>query len=439
MHSLAIALHRQGHIISGSDDQIYDPAKSKLKREGLLPEKEGWSPERIDHSLDAVILGMHAFKDNPELLKAKELNIPIYSFPEFIHKHSINKHRVVVAGSYGKTTITSMIMHVLKTAGKKFDYLVGADVPGFDLSVKLTADSPTIVLEGDEYLSSKLDPRPKFILYRPHSVVITGIAWDHINVFPSEDEYINQFKNLVSSLDKGADIIYNEEDKTLTSIVRDSVDRDSQYLHEFKTPKYKVQSGIFYPKLNGLSHPVKIFGKHNMSNLMAAWKTCELMGVDLEKFFEALHTFEGPNLRLEKVHEDANRIIFKDYAHAPPKVLATVHALRERFPTKNLIACFELHTFSSINRSFLPFYKNTLNQADIAIVFLNPDTFKKRRMAPFTLDELKEAFSISSLISVSQSDDLLLQIESHLTGDDVILMMSSGNFGKLAFSEIAKI
>ncbi len=436
MHSLAIALHRQGHIVKGSDDQIYDPAKSKLAKEGLLPDKQGWFPEHIDGSLDAVILGMHAFKDNPELLKARELELPIYSFPEFIYKHSKNKHRIVIAGSYGKTTITSMVMHVLKECGKNFDYLVGANVPGFEVSVKLSEDAPTIILEGDEYLSSRLDPRPKFLLYQPHTLVVTGISWDHINVFPTENEYVHQFEDLIQSLDKGADIIFNKENDQISALVKSFGDPETMYFHEYGTPKYNIQDGVYYPKLNGVSTPVRVFGKHNMSNLEAAWKVCELMGVEIDSFLEALKSFEGPKLRQEKIFENEKVVLYRDYAHAPPKVEATVDAFRERFPKKNLIACFELHTFSSLNREFLKNYRNTLEKADTAIVFVNPATFSKRRMEPFNMKEIREAFLHKNLFFINSTPHLVEHIHAALRGNDAILLMSSGNFGQLDIEDL---
>jgi UDP-N-acetylmuramate: L-alanyl-gamma-D-glutamyl-meso-diaminopimelate ligase len=436
MHSLAIALHRAGHKVTGSDDQIYDPARTKLKNVGLLPEKDGWDVSKITKDIDVVILGMHAFEDNPELIKATDLGLNIVSFPEFIFQQSKNKHRIVIAGSYGKTTITSMIMHVLKAEGKDFNYLVGANVPGFDNSVRLDEDAPTLIVEGDEYLSSRMDRRPKFLLYQPHMVAISGISWDHINVFPTEEEYVDQFGFLLKSLSKAAVVIYNEDDKRLVNLVKKYTDDDSQYLHPFSVPSYKVKNAQFEIKIKGEKQKVKIIGRHNMTNIATAWEVCSLLGVDLENFLKHISTFEGAKSRMETVYEDDQKLIIKDYAHAPAKVQATVEAVKERFKKRNVIACVELHTFSSLNKNFIPLYKNTLKKADHKIIFVDPHALEKRRMPAISRDDLVKAFGDKSLIFLTKSEEIQPNIDKLKTGDDVILMMSSGNFGGVALADL---
>ena len=428
MHSLAIALHQGEYEVSGSDDRIFDPARSRLASAGILPEAEGWDASRITKDLDAIILGMHAFEDNPELNRAKELGIPIYSFPEFIYQQSQNKHRVVVAGSYGKTTVTSMIMHVLNGVGKKFDYVVGAQVPGFDNPVKLTKEAPILIAEGDEYLASKLDMRPKFLLYKPHVAVITGISWDHINVFPSEMEYIDAFASLVDAIPKGGTVIYRVDDPDVTPLVK-SLNNDLHFAETFKTPDYKVKQGQFRIKAKGDRHKMSVIGKHNMDNIAAAQKVCFLLGVGESEFFNHISTFEGAKSRLEEVYKDDNLLIFKDFAHAPIKVKATVEAVRELYPDRNLVACVELHTFSSLNKQFLPHYKNALKPADTKVVFIQESTFEKKRMEPITGKEIVSAFGDKKVKYLNEVSDLDKTIKKALKGNDVLLMMSSADFG----------
>ena len=435
MHSLAIALRRAGHKVTGSDDQIYDPARSKLEAHGLLPEKEGWSKDKIDKKLDAVILGMHAFEDNPELERARELDVPVYSFPEYIFQFSKNKQRIVIAGSYGKTTVTAMVMFVLEGEGRAFDYLVGAEVPGFDNAVSLSETAPVIVLEGDEYLASKLDPRPKFLLYKPHICVINGISWDHINVFPSIENYNHQFELLLQSLSKAADVVYAEADPVLNAQVEKLIDEESQYKHPFKTPDYQIIDGKYEVKIGDAKAQLKIIGKHNMDNLNAAWKVCELLGVEPEPFLKHMANFEGASSRMELVYKHAGKQLYKDYAHAPAKVKATVEAARERFKQENIIACLELHTFSSLNKEFLPHYKGSLASADTRIVYINPHVFEKRRIPVISEKELRDAFDDATVIYLNSPDDVKSAILDAEIGNDIVLMMSSGNFGGKALKE----
>ncbi len=438
MHSLAIALKEAGHQVTGSDDRIYDPARSRLKEVDLLPADEGWNVDHIHSGLDAIILGMHAFDDNPELKLAQELNIPIYSFPEFIFQQSQNKHRIVIAGSYGKTTVTSLIMHVLAGVGIAFDYLVGAEVPGFKNSVKISKDAPILLVEGDEYLASKLDPRPKFLLYQAHIVLINGISWDHINVFPTEKIYNQQFEDLLKSMDKAADVIYNQDDKLLSRMVQ-KLTNDSHYLHAFSCPSYKVEDGRYKVKLAGEKKLVKLIGKHNMANIAAAWQVCSLLSVEIGDFLKHAATFAGAKSRMETVVENAAQVVIKDYAHAPAKVQATVEAVRERYAKENLIACVELHTFSSLNKQFLPHYKHTLKRANCKIVFINPKAITSRRLAPISKEELLAAFGDKGIIYINSRQELIDTVHEHQKGNDVMLMMSSGNFDGLQWEQLLSI
>jgi UDP-N-acetylmuramate: L-alanyl-gamma-D-glutamyl-meso-diaminopimelate ligase len=436
MHSLAIALKHQGHEVSGSDDHIYDPAASRLREEGIIPQAEGWYPERIHTGLDAVILGMHAFEDNPELSRARELDLPVYSFPAFIFEQCRQKQRIVIAGSYGKTTTTAMVMHVLEAAGKKFDYMVGAQVEGFDNPVRLSDDAPMIVLEGDEYLASRLDLRPKFMLYKPHITVITGISWDHINVFPTEDVYEEQFANLLHDLEKAANIIYCEEDARLRALVETYTDANSQYRHPYSTPKYKVKHGRYEVKLDGEQAVVPLMGRHNMANLAAAWRVCRQVGIEIEDFFRHLQSFKGASIRLEVVEETPAQVLIRDYAHAPAKVKASVEAVRERYADRKLIAVVELHTFSSLDANYLPFYQKTLKKAHHRIVFVDPEAVARRRLPAITTEQLRAAFAESDLIHVSRAEELKEAIARVRTGKDALLLMSSGNFGGLSLAEL---
>lgn len=447
MHSLAIALKQNGYQVSGSDDKINDPAKSRLVEHGILPATEGWNEANITADLDAVILGMHAFEDNPELKKAQELGLKIYSFPEFIYEQSKNKHRVVIAGSYGKTTITSMIMHVLKGVGKKFDYMVGSQVPGFDNPVRLSEDAPIIILEGDEYLASKLDPRPKFLVYQPHIVLLSGISWDHINVFPTEVDYNLQFGKLLAALPKGGYLIYNEKDATVKEMTKPLKDSEHLYVHGYGIPTYRIKDGKYHitlgdTALGGLSllggerQAVEVIGKHNMSNICGAWKLCEQLGVTTKDFLKHIATFKGAKSRLELVVKDKKRTIYKDFAHAPAKVSATVEAVRELYPKNNLIACFELHTFSSLNKDFIKLYYHSLKGANKKIVFLSQKTIEAKRMTAFTKEEIQAAFGDKDIQFVTQTEELRVLLKHASTGNDVFLMMSSGTFGGLDLQSV---
>lgn len=429
MHSLAIALKKAGKQVTGSDDQIFDPAKSRLAQYNLLPEAEGWFPEKIHKGLDAIILGMHALVDNPELLKAQELGLPIYSFPEFIYEQSKNKQRIVIAGSYGKSTVTSMIMHVMEKAGRKFNYLVGAQVPGFENPVRLDDDAPVLLAEGDEYLASKLKPVPKFLLYQPHIVVLTGISWDHINVFPTEMEYIDAFDELLDGMPKAGTMIYRKDDSFVDSLIKGHNDQD-HYVLTFKEPSYQVKDGKFFIKDEGEKWEMSVIGKHNMLNISAAAEVCHLVGIGKEEFLQHISDFTGAGSRLEKMAENDSSVVFKDFAHAPIKVRSTVEAVRELAPKKNIIACVELHTFSSLDKDFLHNYQRSLKPANHKFVYINEHTFARKKMERITEEEIKEAFADNSVEYFNDAKALEAAIRAAKTSNqNYILMMSSANFG----------
>jgi len=368
MHNLALALHNKGYIVTGSDDAIFEPSKSRLEKKGLLPEYLGWFPEKITPNIEAIIVGMHAKADNPELLKAKELGVKIYSYPEFLYEQSKYKTRVVIGGSHGKTTITSMILHVMHYHNINVDYMVGAQLEGFDTMVHLTETNDFIVLEGDEYLSSPIDRRPKFHLYQPNIALLSGIAWDHINVFPSFENYVEQFEIFVKQIINGGILVYNEEDETVKKVAEDATNPIRKIA--YKTPNYKVENGTTLLETPEGDMPIAIFGGHNLNNLAGAKWVCQNMGVDEADFYEAIASFKGASKRLEKIAESNNKVAYKDFAHSPSKVAATTKAVKNQYPDRKLIACLELHTYSSLNAAFLKEYQGALDAADIAVVIL---------------------------------------------------------------------
>ena len=434
MHNLALALHSKGYEVTGSDDVIFEPSKSRLEARGLLPESVGWDPEKINEELDAVILGMHAKKDNPELLKAQELGLKIYSYPEFLFEQSKNKTRVVIGGSHGKTTITSMILHVLTYHGIEVDYMVGAQLEGFEQMVHLTEENDFIVLEGDEYLSSPIDPRPKFHLYKPHIALLSGIAWDHINVFPTYEIYLEQFSLFVDSIVSGGSLSFNQEDQDLVHVVNASANTIRRI--PYTTHDYFVEDGKTFLQTSEGPLPVEVFGKHNINNLSGAKWICQHMGVDEDDFYEAIGTFKGASKRLEKIGEFGNNIIYKDFAHSPSKVLATTNAVKEQYPDKNLIVCLELHTYSSLNANFLSHYKNSLASADRAIVFYSPEALKIKRLEAIEASQIAEAFNRNDLVVFTESDSLKAYLTQTEYDDAVLLLMSSGNYGGLDLEEL---
>lgn len=429
MHNLAIALKEEGHQVTGSDDHIFDPSKSRLEQAGLLPSQEGWFPEKITGALQAVILGMHAKADNPELAKAKELNIPIYSYPEFIYKQSINKQRIVIGGSHGKTTVTSIIIHVLHHLGKKFDYILGAVPKGLSSSVRLSDDAPIIVIEGDEYPTSPLDPTPKFMHYHHHIATITGIAWDHYNVYPNYDGYVAKFKAFVESTPKAGAIIYNTSEKTVEKLMKGATVRHDVLKEPYELPKHKVKDGQTF--LNGedkTSIPLKVFGDHNLLNIHAAKKVCKRIGVTSKQFEEAIASFGGAKLRLEAIESKYSRKVYRDFAHAPSKVLATVNSVKKQFAKMKLTACVELHTYSSLNKEFINQYKDALKKADLAVVYYNPQTVALKGLKTMSEQELQVAFNRKDLKVFTESDALERFITQSPNNSN-LLLMSSGNFG----------
>ncbi|NND15240.1 MAG: peptidoglycan synthetase [Eudoraea sp.] len=429
MHNLALALHHKGYEVSGSDDVIFEPSKSRLDQVGLLPSEMGWDDKNIHEDLDAVILGMHAKADNPELIKAQELGIPMYSYPEFIYEQSRNKTRVVIGGSHGKTSITSMILHVLHYHGKEVDYMVGAQLEGFDRMVKLSNENDFILLEGDEYLSSALDRRPKFHLYKANIALLSGIAWDHINVFPTWDNYVEQFRIFLDSIIEGGSITYNEEDQTVKEIVEAS-DRPIRKI-PYRTPAYQIVDGTTYLETTEGLLPIEIFGKHNMNNLAGAKWICQHMGVDEEAFFEAIPSFKGASKRLEKLADNGNTVIFKDFAHSPSKVQATTEAVNAQYPDKKLVACLELHTYSSLNAEFLKEYEGSLDAADLACVYYSPKSLEIKRLDPINAEQIKSAFGKDDLLTYTEPDSFKDFLNSQDFTNSVLLLMSSGNYGGL--------
>jgi len=427
MHNMAIALHKKGFEITGSDDVLFEPSISRLAKYGLLPEKEGWYPEKITKDIDAVILGMHARADNPELLKAQDLGIKIYSYPEYIYEHSKDKLRVVIGGSHGKTTITSMILHVLKSAGKDFDYLVGAQLEGFDTMVKLTDEAPVIVIEGDEYLSSAIDRRPKFHLYKANIGVISGIAWDHINVFPTFENYIEQFRLFIETIVPGGKLIYCETDNILTKVVGEDKSKVEKF--SYGLPAYNIKYGVTSIISGSKEYPLQVFGGHNLLNLEAARLVCENLNIKSEDFYTYISSFKGAARRLELVGKNKTASFFKDFAHSPSKLMATIQAVKAQFPERRLIACIELHTFSSLDKDFLGQYSGAMDEADTAIVFIDRKTFEHKKMTPYGAETVKEAFSKDDLLFFNDPAELLKYLENIDMKGKNLLMMSSGNFG----------
>lgn len=436
MHNLAIALHKKGLEISGSDDEIYEPSYSRLKENGILPEKSGWQPEKITKDLDAVILGMHARADNPELKRAQELGLKIYSFPEYIYQQSQDKQRIVIAGSHGKTTITSMILHVLKYFNKDFDYLVGAGIEGFDLMVKLTKNAPVIIIEGDEYPASPIDKNPKFLHYHHHIGLVSGIAWDHINVYPTFDAYVKEFDRFADMTPKGGTLIYCEEDH-LASVICGKERTDVNRI-EYKTPKYKIKENITYLDTEQGEIPLQIFGKHNMQNLEAARALLKNIGITNKNFYKAIQSFKGASNRQQLVAENSYTAVFKDFAHAPSKLEATTKAVKEQYKERKLVACFELHTFSSLNKSFLSQYQGCLNNVENAVVYFNPKTVEHKKLEPITKEDVISGFQRKDLKVFTDSNELQEYLLSLNWKDSNLLMMSSGNFNGLDYKAFAE-
>ena len=434
MHNLAIALHNKGYQVTGSDDTIHDPSKSRLEKKGLLPKAFGWFPEKITQDIDVIILGMHAKEDNPELLQAQDMGLKIYSYPEFLYEQSKDKTRVVIGGSHGKTTITSMILHVLAYNDMEVDYMVGAQLEGFETMVHLTTENEFMVLEGDEYLSSPIDRRPKFHLYKPNIALLSGIAWDHINVFPTFAGYIEQFRIFTDSLTNGGIMVYNEEDAIVKEVVESSTHTIKKY--PYSTPSYEIEDGITAIDTPDGMMPLEIFGDHNLQNLAGAKWICQHMGVDEEDFYEAIASFKGASKRLEKIAENSQTVVFKDFAHSPSKVKATTEAVKKQYAQRDVIACLELHTYSSLNAEFLSEYKGALDQADKAVVFYSPHAVKIKQLDEVTTAQIGAAFGREDLLMFTNPAEFKTFLFSQNLEQTAVVLMSSGNYGGLDFEEV---
>ena len=434
MHSLAVALKENGHQVTGSDDAIFDPSLTQLQKAEICPEQMGWYPEKINSSLNAVILGMHAKKDNPELLAAQNIGLPLFSYPEFIAHHTRNKTRVVIAGSHGKTSISAMVLHVLNYHKKSVDYMIGAQLEGLDNSVHLSENNEFVILEGDEYLSSSIDLRPKFHHYCPQIALISGIAWDHVNVFKTEADYNRQFKTFIDSITPGGVLVYNQEDIALRKMVMDS--QNTIRKEPYGILDHMVSNGVTHLETDEGFIPLKIFGRHNLSNLSGAKWICQLIGINEDDFYHAISSFKGASKRLELLAKGRTSYLFKDFAHAPSKVKATTQAVKEQFTDSTLVACLELHTFSSLDPSFIGHYRNSLEKSDFPIVFYDPEALKIKNRPTINPEEIVLAFGIPELMVFSEPQKLkdhLMEIDYH---QKVLLMMSSGNYGGMDWEKL---
>ncbi len=432
MHNLAIALHSKGYKVTGSDDEIFDPSKSRLQKHGLLPEEYGWFPKKINDQIDVIILGMHARKDNPELIRAQELNLKVYSYPEYLYEQCKDKKRVVIGGSHGKTTITSMVMHVLKTLNYKFDYMVGAQIEGFDTMVSLSHDAPIAIFEGDEYLSSPIDLRPKFHWYKPHIALLTGVAWDHINVFPTWNNYVEQFKIFSDSLEKDGTLVWYLLDEELQKISK-TLRKDIKSL-AYDEIESCVEDGQTTITFNGKKYFLSIFGGHNLQNLNGARLACAELGIDDEAFLKAISSFKGAAKRLQTLKQTDQSTIYLDFAHSPSKLKATVDAVKNQNTERTLVACMELHTFSSLNKDFLPQYKGTMNKADIAFVYFNPKVVEHKKLPRITIDEVSAAFGSDNVKVFDNTELLQKELKDIEWRNKNLLLMSSGNFSGINFN-----
>lgn len=441
MHNLAMALHLKGYEVSGSDDEIFDPARSRLERYGLLPEKEGWHPERITSDLDAVILGMHARIDNPELRRAEELGLKIYSYPEYLYEQGRDKTRVVIGGSHGKTSVTAMILHVLKDAGIDCDYMVGAQLEGYDIMVRLSGTAKVMVLEGDEYLTSPVDPRPKFHLYKPDIALINGIAWDHINVFRTFEDYVAQFRIFAESIMPGGTFVYYEGDPEVKKIAEHlKAGRGDICYMPYNVPEYRVLDGYTELVEKGKAYPMQVFGRHNMQNIHAAWQVCRRLGVSDTVFLQSMMHFAGASRRLEKIADNpvAKVTVFKDFAHSPSKLQATVAAVKEQYPSRRLVACIELHTFSSLSQAFFPHYRGCMDKADAAIVYFNPQAVAHKKLDPISAEMIYDAFGRKDLRVYNDSALLVQDLKAMEWTEANLLWMTSGNFDGVDEKALAK-
>ena len=437
MHNMALALNEKGFNVTGSDDEINEPSRSRLKTAGILPENIGWFPEKITSDIDAVILGMHAREDNPELIKAKELGLKVYSYPEYIYEATKDKTRVVVGGSHGKTTITAMILHVLHYHKIDTDFMVGAQLEGFNTMVKLTHDAPIAIIEGDEYLASPIDRRPKFHLYKPNIAILSGIAWDHINVFPTFDIYINQFEKFVDLIEPNGCLIYCNDDNELKKVAINSGKLNQISKIPYSIPKHTIKKGVSILEDDGHDIPLQIFGNHNLMNLNGARLVCNQLGLTDKDFYEAIQSFKGAAKRLELVKKTDNFAFYKDFAHSPSKLKATTQATKQQFTDRSLLACMELHTFSSLNETFLAEYNGTMNDANEAIVYFNPRTIAHKKLKPITEQQVFNYFNRADLKIFTDSNALIAYLKSKSLKNHVLLMMSSGNFDGIDFNQLS--
>ena len=438
MHNLALALHYKSYTVTGSDDEINEPSRTSLTNAGLLPMDMGWFPVKINSSLNAVILGMHARSDNPELLRAQELGLKVFSYPEYLYEQSKNKTRVVIGGSHGKTTITAMILHVLKQSDILFDFMVGAQLSGFETMVSLSNDATVMILEGDEYLSSSIDRRPKFHLYHPNIALISGIAWDHINVFPTFENYVDQFKIFVNQIENGGSLIYCDEDAEVKKIGETASSNINKI--SYSIPQYEIKDGITYlfQPNETLAIPLLVFGQHNLLNLEGARLVCNELGVCDNDFYKAIQTFAGASKRLELIAKSKSLIVYKDFAHSPSKLKATTQAVRQQFDSRTLIACMELHTFSSLNENFLDQYKGSMDAADEAIVYFNPHTIAHKKLKPITIEQVRSAFARDDIKVFNNSSLLQHYLQEKQYANHVLLLMSSGNFDGINMNDFSK-
>lgn len=434
MHNLAIALKLKGYEVSGSDDEIFSPAKERLEKYNILPDNVGWDEKKITKDLDAIILGMHAKEDNPELIKAKQLGLKIYSYPEFLYEMSKDKKRIVIGGSHGKTTTTAMILHAMQHCGIETDYMVGALLEGFEVMVKMTEEAEYMVLEGDEYLTSTLDKRPKFHLYKPDIAIITGIAWDHINVFPTFEIYKEQFQIFADKIEKNGTLIYCNEDENVRRIAENSrVDIEKLPYVAFD---YKIEKGNTYIIYKGKEYLIQVFGKHNLMNMYAAMLATEKVGISNEDFLASMQSFKGASKRLELVKKTDSVSVYKDFAHSPSKLKATIEAVKDWFPNRKIVACMELHTFSSLTSEFLQQYKGTMDKADVSMVYYNKHAIELKRLPDLNKQDVYEAFDKQDLKVYTDVKDMLTDLHKIEMKDVCILMMSSGNFDGIDLNNI---
>lgn len=436
MHNLALALHHKGYEVTGSDDEIFEPSKSRLAAAGLLPKAQGWFPEKLSSGIGAVILGMHARKDNPELLAAKEMGVKVYSYPEYLYEQTKTKKRVVIGGSHGKTSITSMIMHVLKQQNITFDYMVGALLDGFDTMVHLSNEAEIAIFEGDEYLSSPIDMRPKFHLYHPHIALLSGVAWDHINVFPTFDYYVEQFRTFSQLIEIRGELIYFDGDEVLNHIAKHS--RSDVKKSPYNTPAYSSKEGNLFLETHSGSVQLNVFGEHNLQNIEGARKVCNALGLSDEDFYNAIKSFKGASKRLQTLAQNNKLTVYLDFAHSPSKLKATVDAVKMKYPDKKVIACMELHTFSSLKKDFLPQYAGSMNKADLAYVYYNPKVVEHKKLEPISINDVTQGFNGENITVFDVSDQLITTLQETDLSNTVVLLMSSGNFNGLDLTKFAE-